>query len=164
MIKNYRQGAVGALLDEYERALADLQHTIADITNDELVIIVDNKTDDPRCRSVQSVLSHVVSAGYNYAIYIRQLSGHSTDDFRKDVFHLTIKDYQTDLNSFFAFTRETFENISDNQLEEFDRNKKILTRWNQVYDIEQLAEHAIVHILRHRRQIEKFKIILREHK
>lgn len=39
--------------------------------------------------------------------------------------------------------------------------KKIFTSWNQVYDIEQVTEHAIVHILRHRRQIEKFKIILR---
>ena len=28
----------------------------------------------------------------------------------------------------------------------------------QSYDAEQLLEHAIVHILRHRRQIEKFKI------
>ena len=31
----------------------------------------------------------------------------------------------------------------------------------QVYNIEQIAEHAIVHILRHRRQIEKFKLALR---
>jgi hypothetical protein len=30
------------------------------------------------------------------------------------------------------------------------------THWGQTYDLEQLLEHAIVHILRHRRQIERF--------
>jgi hypothetical protein len=29
-------------------------------------------------------------------------------------------------------------------------------RWGPTYDLEQLLEHAIVHILRHRRQIERF--------
>ena len=28
--------------------------------------------------------------------------------------------------------------------------------WGQVYDFEQLFEHAIVHVSRHRRQIERF--------
>ena len=29
-------------------------------------------------------------------------------------------------------------------------------KWRQQYDVEQLFEHAIVHVLRHRRQIERF--------
>jgi hypothetical protein len=32
----------------------------------------------------------------------------------------------------------------------------INSRWGTVYDLEGLLEHAIVHLLRHRRQIEKF--------
>jgi hypothetical protein len=32
----------------------------------------------------------------------------------------------------------------------------IRSSWGVVYDLEQLLEHAIVHVLRHRRQIEKF--------
>jgi hypothetical protein len=32
----------------------------------------------------------------------------------------------------------------------------LLTGWGQHYDIEQMMEHAIVHVLRHRRQVEKF--------
>ena len=32
----------------------------------------------------------------------------------------------------------------------------INSRWGAVYDAEGLLEHAIVHLLRHRRQIEKF--------
>ena len=41
-------------------------------------------------------------------------------------------------------------------LEESDNIKKLTTRWGQMYNIEQLLEHAIVHVLRHRRQIERF--------
>jgi len=33
---------------------------------------------------------------------------------------------------------------------------KIDAPWGAHYDMEQLLEHAIVHILRHRRQIERF--------
>jgi hypothetical protein len=32
----------------------------------------------------------------------------------------------------------------------------INSTWGTRYDVEQLLEHAVVHILRHRRQIEKF--------
>ena len=46
-------------------------------------------------------------------------------------------------------------------MEEFEADKKILVRWGQLYDVEQLFEHAIVHILRHRRQIERFLLRLR---
>jgi len=31
----------------------------------------------------------------------------------------------------------------------------IHSRWGVTYDAEQLLEHAIVHVLRHRRQVEK---------
>ena len=81
-------------------------------------------------------------------------------DYPESLFHLTIKDYQKDLNDVFIFTIDTFKNIQDNQLEQFANSKKIITSWGQVYDIEQIIEHAIVHILRHRRQIEKFKLSL----
>lgn len=161
--KMYRQGAVGALLDEYERAVMDLEKTINDISDEELIKVIDNNTSDPNCKSIQTILSHVVRAGYAYAIDIRKLAGEKIDKPEK-LFHMYVSDYQKDLNSFFLFTIETFKNVNDNQLEQFENSKKIKSAWGQFYDIEQLAEHAIVHILRHRRQIEKFKIVLREHK
>ena len=163
MTKTYRQGAVGALLDEYERAIADLQQTITDISDEELITIADNKTSDTRCKSVQTILSHVVSAGRGYAVYIRQLKGQKIE-YPDDIFRITISDYKKDLNDLFIFTIDTFKNIQENDLEQFDNDKKIKTFWGQVYDIEQITEHAIVHILRHRRQIEKFKILLLEQK
>jgi hypothetical protein len=73
-------------------------------------------------------------------------------------FHTSVKEYIRDLAEAFQFTETVFRDIKDSELEEFAETKKIAARWGQVYDIEQMMEHAIVHILRHRRQIEKFKI------
>jgi len=163
MTKFYRQGAVGALLDEYERAIADLQQTIADISDEELITIADSKTSNPKCKSVQTVLSHVVNSGYGDAVDIRQLRGQNSE-YPDNIFRMTVNDYIKDLDDLFIFILDTFKNMQDADLEQFDNDKKIKTYWGQVYDIEQLTEHAIVHILRHRRQIEKFKISLREQK
>ena len=53
------------------------------------------------------------------------------------------------------FTEAVFKTLSDTELEQQNNLLKITTGWGQQYDIEQLMEHAIVHILRHKRQIEK---------
>ena len=159
MAKIYREGAIGALLDEYERVIAHLKKVVEDIPDDALTIIVDPKTIDENCRSVQTILSHVVNSGYGYATSINNLKGPEMVRPGK-IFHLTIKEYLDDLSSVFSFTENIFSKIKDNELEQFDDALKIKAGWGQVYDIEQLTEHAIVHILRHRRQIEKFKIIL----
>lgn len=155
MMKTYRQGAVGALLDEYERAILDLQKTIEDISDQELIIVIDTKTTDLNCKSVQTILSHIVSSAYGYATCIQK--GHNVN-WKDKSFHSTVKEYTQDLTDAFAFTTMVFKDIRDNELEQFDNSKKLMTVWGQVYDIEQMTEHAIVHILRHRRQIEKFKI------
>jgi hypothetical protein len=163
MTKTYRQGAIGALLDEYERAISELSQTIDEISDEDLIKIVDSDTTDLRCKSVQTILSHVVSAGFGYAIYIRQLKGEKIA-YPHDVFNQSVTDYKKELYELFIFTTDTFADIQDNQIEQHNNNKKIMTFWGQVYDIEQITEHAIVHILRHRRQIEKFKILLGIHK
>jgi uncharacterized damage-inducible protein DinB len=159
MTKNYRSGAIGALLDEYERAITDLKKVIASVSDGELAEIVDAQTSDDNCRSIQTILTHVVHSGYGYATSIHNLKGENKTRPAKKVC-LTITEYGTELDGVFAFTEKVFANFTDNDLEEFDNDKKIKAGWGQVYDIEQMMEHAIVHILRHRRQIEKFKVKL----
>lgn len=159
MNKVFRQGAVGALLDEYERAILDLQKVIANISDHELTIVIDSRTTDINCRSIQAILSHVVSSGCNYAINIQDLRGHYT--MRPDKkYHLTVQEYIQDLTNIFSFAESILQNIQDRELEQFDNALKIMTSWGQLYDIEQMMEHAIVHILRHRRQIEKLKLLI----
>lgn len=152
MTKTYRQGAIGALLDEYERAILELSKTISSFNDTAITATISDV-------SVQSILAHVVRSGYAYAMYIQKLLGeqNSIPDL---VYRKTVSEYQNDLTAFFIFTENVLKNFNDNQLEECNNDKKITTSWGQVYDIEQMMEHAIVHILRHRRQIEKFKIEL----
>lgn len=154
MIINNRKGAVGALLDVYEQTFIDFKKAIENIPDNALTIITDSETTDENCRSIQTILSHVVNSSYGYATSIHNLKGH--DLKRKDkVYHLTIKEYLQDLTDAFSFTEKVFTEIKDSELEEYDNSLKMKVSWGQYYDIEQLTEHAIVHILRHQRQIEK---------
>ena len=153
------KGAIGAILDEYSKSIIELQHVIENITPEDLATVVDSVTTNPDCKSIQTVLTHVVSSGYSYAIYIEELKNVSTRKRQKNTRDSAVE-YSNDLDHVLAFTAETFSNFEDAELEEFDEAKKIKTSWGQYYDIEQMMEHAIVHILRHRRQIEKFKLLV----
>lgn len=151
-----RPGAVGALLDIYEQAILDLKNVITSIPDNVLPHIIDEKTTNADCKSIQAILSHVISSGYSYAISIHNWKGEPMERPDK-IFHLTIVEYLNDLTNVFLFTENVFSKIKDAELEQYDDSLKIKTGWGQLYDIEQLTEHAIVHVLRHKRQIEKIK-------
>jgi uncharacterized damage-inducible protein DinB len=156
MLKNYREGAVGALLDIYEQGITDLKSVIADIPNSALKIVIDLQTEDENCRSIQAILTHVIHSMYGYATSIHNSKKHYVERKEK-INYLTIKEYLQEFSDAFSFTESVFFEIKDYELEEFDNSLKIKVAWGQFYDIEQLTEHAIVHILRHKRQIEKIK-------
>lgn len=153
MKKSYRSGAIGALMDEYERAAAALKDLIEQIPEDDFVRVVDSQTEDDDCRSVQTIMSHVVRAEYGYADYIReQFSITST---RPQPKLLSRRESLEQLDEALRYTAETLEGRWEMSGEEIAATV-IKSRWGIVYDVEGMLEHAIVHILRHRRQIEKF--------
>lgn len=158
MTKTHRTGAIGALLDEYERALTDLKLVIATIPDNAIAIIADAQTQDENCRSVQTILTHVVHAGLGYATSIHNLKGHNAVRPAKTP-RSTIKEYEQDLTAVFTFTEMVLSHFKEDEVEQHDNALKIKSGWGQIYDVEQMMEHAIVHILRHRRQIEKFKLL-----
>jgi uncharacterized damage-inducible protein DinB len=150
--KKYRKGAIGALMDEYERAAVDLKNLILQISETDFEKVVDQDTKDEDCRSVQTIVSHVTNSGYGYANYIRDWF----DIFKNSPGRrlLSQKDFFTEFKKMLTYTAETLEGkweFSDDDI----MKVKIKARWGPQYDLEQLLEHAIVHILRHRRQIEK---------
>jgi len=49
--------------------------------------------------------------------------------------------------------------LNRGKIEEDIFSVKFVTRWGEEFNFEQILEHAVVHILRHRRQIEKFIIL-----
>lgn len=149
----YRQGAVGALLDIYEQAISNFKIVIEDIPDNVLTIITDPLTTDEDCKSIQAIISHVVGAGYGYAVMIQNLKGNNVKRPDK-TFYLTIKEYSDELTNMFAFTEKVLNEFKEIEL---DKSEKIKTTWGQVFDIDQMCEHAIVHVLRHKRQIEKIK-------
>ena len=156
---NKRTGAKGALLDEYERAIHELKQIISDVSPTDLSLIVDKTTTDENCVSIQTILTNVVSAGYSYANYIRKFKNAPFELWQKTP-RAVIGDYNDDLDKMFAYTIETFGFFTESEAEN-ESNANIETTWGQTYDIEQMWEHAIVHVLRHRRQIVKFKNELR---
>ena len=160
MAKKYRDnGAIGALLDEYEKSVNELKDTIVNLTSSELARVIDKETKDADCRSIQTILSHIIGAGYNYVVEIRKSLGEDIDHVTKITLGST-KEYILALDKMFAYNEKLFQDYPKIQLEEFNSEKKFKVRWGQTYDVEQLYEHAIVHILRHRRQIERFKLKL----
>ena len=157
-IMQYRNnGAIGALLDKYERALEELIRLISPVSESTLSTIIDHETDDPDCRSIQTILTHVVRAGYIYEVEIRKGLGEKIA-YKNGVELSSPSEYINALRSMFKSTSRIFEDYPNLQISHFNNDQKLRVKWENDYDLEQLMEHAIVHILRHRRQIERFLI------
>ena len=153
MRMHYREGAIGALMDEYERAAAELRRLVELLPETDVVRVVDARTQDDDCRSVQTIMSHVVHAGYGYADYLRGLF--SIPSTRPPRGLLSHREALEQLDAMLIYTEQTLAGrwrMADAEI----TNAVINSRWGVRYDVEQLLEHAIVHVLRHRRQIEKF--------
>ena len=151
--KNYRKGGIGAVMDEYERAGAELKKLIDSISETNFIKIVDTETTDEDCRSVQTIVSHVTNSGYGYANYIRDWYSIPKNSPERKL--LSKNEFFLRFDNMLAYTSETLEGkweYSDDEIQKV----KMIVRWGPQYDLEQLLEHAVVHILRHRRQIEKF--------
>ena len=153
MKNNYRKGGIGAVMDEYERAAAKFKNLIGNISGSDFSKIVDSDTKDEDCRSIQTIVSHVTNSGYGYANYIRDwYSVPKSSPERRLIFQ---NDFSTEIDKMLAYTSQTLQGKWEYSDEEIMKVKMIV-RWGPQYDLEQLLEHAVVHILRHRRQIEKF--------
>lgn len=146
-------GAIAALMDEYKKAVDELITVIIPISQRQLTTIIEPKSSDPDCISIQTILTHVTASMFSYAVYIENSIGLET--VRPERFQFDhISPYILQLREALKYNVDFFTRNPEITLEEFDQSKKINTMWGQQYDVEQMLEHAIVHILRHRRQIE----------
>lgn len=140
-------------MDEYRKSSIELKNILSKLSQSDFEQIRDSKTKDEDCRSIQSVISHVIQSGYTYANYVNQL------------FDVTWTEYETrikvpeegisEINKMLDFSEKALDQLHSKSQKEIE-NYSIKSRWGVTYDIEQLIEHAIVHILRHRRQVENF--------
>lgn len=49
-------GAIGALLDEYEKSISELRVVISSVSEEDLKRIYENDSIDEHCRSMQAIL------------------------------------------------------------------------------------------------------------
>jgi len=102
-------------------------------------------------QSVRNIVLHIVNSGYVYANHIRKRFENVITN--KEVKIDSVEEAIHHLDLMFQYTVDTFEDkwlLTDDEL----LNTIIKTSWS-TYDLEAIIEHAIVHILRHRLQIEK---------
>jgi hypothetical protein len=148
----YRPGAIGALMDEYERVALELKNLLSTITQEEFLKIFDPLTLDEDCRSIQTIMRHVVRAGYRYADQMCAFLGLPEANHSFHIYNVVHA--VEELEKVVQFTAGVVVNNYKMTEEEIKATQRE-TRWG-LYNIEMMFEHAIVHILRHRRQIEKF--------
>ncbi|WP_395050714.1 hypothetical protein [Flavobacterium sp.] len=145
----YRPGAIGALTDEYEKALSEFILVLRTIPEDLFLLTDDSKVEN--FKSIRNITLHIVRAGYSYSNYIRK---RFKDEIELNEFEInSVGEAVSELNKMFQYKVNTFENkwlLSDDEM----MNTIIKTSWT-TYDLEALIEHSIVHILRHRLQIQK---------
>ena len=153
MNKTYRKGAIGALTDEYEKALEELKTLLIKIPDAEFKKAY-NKEVDTDFQSVSNLVLHMINSGYVYANHIRKRFGNS---FIVPEIEITKTEQGIfELDKMFEYTVETFEDKWHLTFDEL-MNTIIKTSWT-TYDLEAIIEHGIVHILRHRLQIEKMVV------
>ncbi len=150
MNKTYRKGAIGALTDEYEKALNELKDLLLQIPDAEFQKVYNEKT-AVDFQSVKNIVLHMINSGYGYANYIRKRFGNNCVVPKIEI--ETTEQGVSELEKMFEYTVETFEDKWHLTYREL-MNTIIKTSWT-TYDLEAITEHAIVHILRHRLQIEK---------
>lgn len=145
----YKPGAIGALTDEYEKALNELKAVLKFISEENFLKINEFKEED--FQSIRNIATHIIRSGYVYSNYARKSFGREIMSY--DVHVNSIATVLLEIDKMFAYHIETFENkwlMSDDDM----MKTIIITSWT-TYDLEALMEHAIVHILRHRLQIQK---------
>ncbi|WP_420553138.1 DinB family protein [Tenacibaculum aiptasiae] len=148
-----KNGMLLALVEEYKRAAKDYIEILKYISDKEFLEIRDYKSKDPDCKSIQTVTFHIVQSGYTYANYIQSISNNNWLEYKSSM--TTTKVAINEIEKMLEYTKISFHDNwykSNKEIEKYSFE----TRWGVTYDLEQLLEHAIVHVLRHRRQVENF--------
>ncbi|MEW6363283.1 MAG: DinB family protein [Acidobacteriota bacterium] len=148
-------GPFGAVMDEYARAAEDFCRVIEAISPQAYVQV--RPSDDPNTVSIQAICAHVVGAAHRYADYIRRARGMPfVDQFVVEAKELPgPAAVRARLAESMQYTEESLEGLYENPAAA--ESLKFQVRWGPIYDPEMVLEHAIVHLLRHRRQVERWK-------
>ena len=153
----YRAGGLGAIMDEYQKAIAEYVRVLSMISYAEFVETVDPKTEDEHCRSIETITRHIIRSGYAYAGYVLQalkIPAYVPDSDK--ILIDSIEDAIREVYNMFDFNVSSLYDANRELVDSSLGTIRFMARWGGEYSVEQMLEHAIVHILRHRRQISRF--------
>ncbi len=144
-------GQLRSMFDEHFRAIEELGKVVSNLSSERYC----GKTSlsDENFDSIRVIMDHVIGSAHVYADYLSDaVSGVGSEPQEHSY---TIDSPESAIQSLReAFARmplalKPAKDFTEEQLAAI----KFSVRWGQEYDVEQMIEHAIVHILRHRRQL-----------
>ena len=143
------------MMDEYARAAEEICR-IAE-TFDAPRFLAERASDDPDTLSPRSVCAHAVGAAWGYANYLRHAQGieMASAAVQPNDSVQSPADFRPALEEAMGFTEESvapLREMSEEQVEALEWRAK----WGPLYNPESMLEHAICHLLRHRRQLERW--------
>ena len=145
-------GPFGALMDEYARAAVDFCAALEAVPQD--MFLREVPSPDPETVSIQAIGVHVILCARGYANYIRKVRDLPAPPALKAELPEPAA-LRPLLAPELRYTEGALEGLYDAPEEVFT-SLTFPVRWGPTYDPEMILEHAIVHLLRHRRQIERW--------
>jgi len=109
-------------------------------------------TDDPSYASAQHLGGHVFRAARNYLTWIGEFVNRPVTDLDMETDPVSIaRRGRAFVDEVLAAWRRHLALLEDRELTPLTRK----SRWGEDYSIEQMLEHAVVHPMRHRIQLER---------
>jgi hypothetical protein len=142
-------------MDEYARAAEDFCRVVEGF--DAARFVTEHASNTPTTISPHAICVHVCGAAHRYAYYIRKARGVDfVERYELDPSRLrSPQDVRGLLAEGIALTEETVEPLLGATEEEIQA-LSFTVRWGSRYDPEMILEHAVCHLLRHRRQLERW--------
>lgn len=144
-------GGFGALLDEYARAAKGLCRVVESLAPERFV--EERPSDDPDCVSPREICRHCARAAVGYANYLLHAQGSAMQ--KRGLRIEEPADVRPALADALRLTEQAVEplrSLDDEALAAIE----FRSRWGTLYNPESMLEHAICHLLRHRRQLERW--------
>jgi hypothetical protein len=114
-------------------------------------------TDDPSYLSLDTLMHHVLSASRGYIIWICEMLQLPDPGMRPvpDAVAMS-REAEPYMEHVLEYWGAPLQNVRDEQLEA----PEFRSRWNTLYSIDAMLEHAVMHPIRHAFQLEE---LMREH-
>jgi hypothetical protein len=108
--------------------------------------------DDPSYESAESLVGHVQGAARSYMLWIWEMLEQPIEGLPR------VRDHKLIVPALEKFQEDTlagWEKHGALLVDEQMGPKQYVSRWGEPHTIEQMLEHAVVHPMRHRRQLER---------